>query len=67
MACTSPSSALTGWAGGKVNVRQRTSALSIRGYAIGRWPRFGNTLPCWDTVHATRYLLFILRSKAPRP
>jgi hypothetical protein len=27
-------------AGGKVNARQRNSALSIRGYAIARWPRF---------------------------
>ena len=47
--CTSPSPASTVRAGGRVNERQNragscphqtTSTLSVRGYAIGRWPRF---------------------------
>src|SRR5947199_2560101 len=47
--CTSPSAASTVRAGGSVNdtqntagscPHQTTSTLSVRGYAIGRWPRF---------------------------
>jgi hypothetical protein len=48
--CTSPSPVVRGRTGGKVNARscsgcgractKRLSALSIRGHAIGRWPRF---------------------------
>jgi hypothetical protein len=62
MACTSPGPASTVRAGGKVNerrnragscLRQTTSTLSVRGYAIGRWPRFkswqgGSRFFCFD-------------------
>ena len=70
IACTSPSPASTVRAGGRVNERQNrarscphqtTSTLSVRGYAIGRWPRFKP----WQGGSEDSRAVFRLRGAAP--